>query len=102
MPDSNVNIQGTVYRLQTALPIVSGFSPHSGSASAGTIVAIRGVNLTRASVVTIGGISQTILSKTARQVKIKLNAATPTSSYPILVTTPHGTAASSQKFTVAP
>lgn len=93
---------GTVYRLNTLLPLVSSFSPTSGSASAGTTVTVKGVNLGSAGAVTIAGVSQTILSKTATSVKFRLNASTPVGIYPIVVTTPNGTATSAKKFTVNP
>lgn len=101
-PYGGTDIAGTVYALLTELPIIKGFSPTSGSISAGTAVSVRGVNLANASTIIIGGVSQTIQIKTEKLVKIKLNAATPTGSYSILVTTPNGTATSSKKFTVSP
>ncbi|HZT42716.1 MAG TPA: IPT/TIG domain-containing protein [Chthonomonadaceae bacterium] len=96
------NGSGAVYLLPTQLPIIKGFSPTSGSASAGTIVSVRGVNLESASAITIAGVAQTILSKTATAVKFKLAAATPTGSYTLFVTTPNGTATSARTFTVDP
>lgn len=101
-PGFDTDIQGTVFSLPTQLPIVSRFSPGSGSASAGTVISINGVNLAGASAVTIGGVSQTIQSATATWVKIQLDATTPTGSFPILVTTPNGTATSAKKFSVGP
>ncbi|HZT44312.1 MAG TPA: choice-of-anchor tandem repeat GloVer-containing protein [Chthonomonadaceae bacterium] len=101
-PGFNTAIAGAVYCLQTQLPLIKNFSPTSGSTSAGTIVTIKGVNLTSPTV-TIAGVSQTVLAGgSATSLKFQLNAATPVGSYPIVVTASNGTVTSAKKFTVGP
>ncbi|HZT41292.1 MAG TPA: choice-of-anchor tandem repeat GloVer-containing protein [Chthonomonadaceae bacterium] len=94
--------RGTAYMLGTQLPVIKSVSPSSGSVSSGTIVGIKGVNLTGATV-TIDGVAQTVQSgATSTSLKFKLNAATPQGTWPVVVTTAHGVGYSPKNFTVGP
>jgi len=84
-------------RITTAVtPQINGFTPASGAP--GTTVTISGINLSKASKVTFAGTAATISSDTATTIV----TAVPTGakSGHISVTTPFGTATSSQTFTV--
>ncbi|WP_426491297.1 beta strand repeat-containing protein [Hymenobacter sp. 102] len=83
--------------LFTAAPVLSSFSPLSGSP--GTVVTLTGQNLTGATQVTFNGvvaINYTVVSATQLTVTVPVGASTGL----VRVTTPGGTAASSTYFTV--
>ncbi|HZT43548.1 MAG TPA: choice-of-anchor tandem repeat GloVer-containing protein [Chthonomonadaceae bacterium] len=92
---------GTAYMLPTQLPLIKSVSPTSGSVSAGTTESIKGTNLAFAAVY-VGGVSQTVLSSSATQIKFTLTAGTPTGSQTVVVVTPHGTGYSPKPITVGP
>ena len=83
--------------LFTAAPVLSSFSPTGGSP--GTVVILTGQNLTGAIQVSFNGVaagSYTVVSATQLNVTVPASASTG----PIRVTTPGGTAASSNLFSV--
>ncbi len=80
----------------TPLPKITRFSPASGPV--GTVVTIKGTNLTGATKVTFNGTSATITSDTATTIKAKVPAKATTGA--IQVTTPNGTVTSTSNFTV--
>ena len=77
-------------------PTIWAFTPHSGAP--GTVVAIMGSGLHDANRVTFGGIPATFTAQDRWRLKAKVPAGAV--SGPIAVTTPNGTATSSQAFTV--
>ena len=78
-----------------APPLVSAFSPTSGSASGGTIVTITGRNLSNAKSVTFGGKAATITSNTASSITVTTPAGVvSTSGVPVSVVTAGGTSPS--------
>jgi len=92
---------GTLFILPIQLPLIKSFGPNTGSASSGTVVTLHGTNLINATL-TIGGVSQNVISDTAATIKFKLSSSTPTGSYSLIVTTPNGTDTSAKLFTVNP
>jgi virginiamycin B lyase len=87
----------SVGRITTAVtPEIKSFSPTSGAAK--QKVTITGKNLAGATVVAVNGTPQKIVSMSASQIVIKIKAGT--TSGPITVTTPDGTATSTSNFTI--
>ena len=85
----------TGFRCVMATPVITSFLPTSGIA--GTIVAVNGNNLSGANVVTFNGVPATIMDVTPTAMRVVVP--TGASLGKISVTTPVGTATSSEDFT---
>jgi len=91
------NFYNSIGRITTAVtPAITGFTPTSGPP--GDPVTITGRNLSGATRVAFNGVPAAIISDTAT--KIVTGVPTGASSGPISVTTPAGTAAGANSFTV--
>jgi hypothetical protein len=77
-------------------PTITSFSPKSGPV--GTVVTIKGTNLSGATKVTFNGKAATITSDTATKIKVKVPSGATTGK--IQVTTPGGKVKSTSNFTV--
>jgi DNA-binding beta-propeller fold protein YncE len=86
---SEIAIQGTP-------PTITKFSPASGKV--GTIVTIKGTNLSGATKATFDGVKATITSDTATKIKVKVPKGAKTGK--IKVVDPDGTATSTTNFKV--
>jgi IPT/TIG domain len=90
------NVTSGIVQGAAAMPTITSFTPTAGPV--GTSVTITGTNLTGATSVKFNGVSATITSNTATQIKTKVPTGATTG--PITVTTANGTATSATNFTV--
>jgi hypothetical protein len=84
-------------------PTITGFSPSSGSRSAGTFVTITGANFNSGTTVKFGSTPATTVNLlTPNSLSVRVPAAAPLGNVPIRVSNPAGTSTSANTFNVTP